>query len=277
MNSLVVQDFLLDEDNRRHRAASVQYMLSRILAKHFPAAISTQKRSHPDGQILPKYQVFQAPLKEIQCPIEKSELLPLPVLDLDKASISGTIEILRTYLERLGIKDCVVNGKKVMFRGDFLTVRNITRAIYQSQIEIHPIDRFEFIKLIAGFLHLQMNVLKLFLDATWGNPGDRISLARFQIALKQKSVTKTPKDFHACDDFFRTVVITFVVTLCMHGASCDRLPAFQTWLSKNNWRELILAMSNLYIDPFKPGSLRAEARSEVKEEVALAVATEEVK
>ena len=275
VNSLVVQDFLLDEDDRRHRTALVQYMLSRILAKYFPAATSTQKRYYPDGRMLPKYQVFQAPLREVQCPIEKSELLPLPVLDLDEASISGTIEILRTYLKRLGIENCVVGGKKVMFRGDFLTVRNITRAIYQSQMEIHPIDRFEFIKPIAGFLHLQMNILKLFLGATWGNLGDRISLARFQIALKQKNVTKTPKDFHVCDDFFRTIVIAFVVTLCMHGASCDRLPAFRTWLSKNNWRKLILAMSNLYIDLFKPGSLRAEARSEVKEEVVLAVATEE--
>lgn len=69
------------------------------------------------------------------------------------------------YLERLGIEDCVVGGKKVMFRGDFLTVRNITRAIYQSHMEIHLIDRFEFIKPIAGFLHLQMNVLKSFLGA----------------------------------------------------------------------------------------------------------------
>ena len=71
------------------------------------------------------------------------------------------------YLERLGIEDCVVGGKKVMFRVDFLTVRNITMAIYQSQMEIHPIDRFEFIEPIAGFLHLQMNVLKLFLGGVY--------------------------------------------------------------------------------------------------------------
>ena len=63
---------------------------------------------------------------------EKSELLPLHVLDLDEALFSGTIEVLRTYPERLGLEYCVVDGKKIMFRGDFVTVRNITSAMYQS-------------------------------------------------------------------------------------------------------------------------------------------------
>ena len=93
-------------------------------------------------------------------------------MDLDKALILRTIKILRIYLERLRLKDCIVDNRKIMFKGDFLTVRNITRAIYQNQIEIHLIDRFEFIEPIAGFFYLQMNMLKLFLNAIWGKPGD---------------------------------------------------------------------------------------------------------
>ena len=65
VNSLAVQDFLLDNGDRKHCTASVQYMLSRILATRFPAATSKQKRSHPDGRVLPKYQVFKAPLREV--------------------------------------------------------------------------------------------------------------------------------------------------------------------------------------------------------------------
>ena len=188
--------------------------------------------------------------------------------------IAETIDILRVYLERLGLDDYVVSGKKIMFRGDFLTVRNVTRAIYQGQIEVNPIDRFEFIKPVVGFLHLQMNVLKLFLGATWGKLGDRVSLAHFQTALKQKGVARNVKDFHASDDFFCTVVTAFVVVLCMHGASCKQLSAFCSWLSQNNWHELILTMSSKYLDLFKPSDLCAEARSEVEEKVANAVAAE---
>lgn len=137
VNSLVAKDFLLDDDDRKRRSASVRYLLYCILAKNFPAATSAQKRSHPDGRVLPRYQVFRAPFGEVQYPMDKSELPPLPVLDLDEASISGTIKVLGTYPERLGLEYCVVGGKKIMFRGDFVTVRNITRAIYQSQMEIH--------------------------------------------------------------------------------------------------------------------------------------------
>ena len=115
--------------------------------------------------MLPKHAAYKAPLGEIQCPLEKADLIPLPILDIDKSSISGTIDILRTYIEQLGLEDCVVGSKKIMFRGDYLTVRNITRAIYQSQMEVHPIDCFEFIEPIAGFLHLQMNLLKLLFSA----------------------------------------------------------------------------------------------------------------
>lgn len=136
VSSLVVQDFLLDNDDTKHWIASMRYMLSCILKARFPEALSRQKKSLPDGRVLPKYDAFKAPLREIQCPLEKADLLPLPVLNINESSISGTIDILRTYLKRLGLEDCVVGGKKIMFRGNFLTVRNITRAIYQGQIEV---------------------------------------------------------------------------------------------------------------------------------------------
>lgn len=43
---------------------------------------------------------------------------------------------------------------------------------------------------------------KLFLCVSWGEKADRISLARFQVALARNGVTKDAKDFRACDDFY---------------------------------------------------------------------------
>ncbi len=103
--------------------------------------------------------------------------------------IAGCIDILKEYLKRLGIEDVAIFNKLLIFKGDFLTVRNVTRAIYQCQEELRPIERFQFIKPIARLFYLQMNVLKLFLDATWGKKGDQISLARFQQALSRKETT----------------------------------------------------------------------------------------
>lgn len=45
-----------------------------------------------------------------------------------------------------------------MFHRDYLTVRNITRAMMHRAIEPHPVIRFQWIEPVTGLLHLQMNV-----------------------------------------------------------------------------------------------------------------------
>lgn len=73
---------------------------------------------------------WQTSLQEVQCWIEKADIIPLPTLLLDKSSIKGTIEIFKKYLKRLGIKNVAIINKFLIFKGDFLIVRNVTKAIY---------------------------------------------------------------------------------------------------------------------------------------------------
>ncbi len=116
---------------------------------------------------------------------------------------------------------------------------------------MRPIERLQFIKPIAGLFYLQMNVLKLFLDATWGKKGDGISLAYFQQALSRKRATRDSKDFHAFDDFFRIVVTRFALALCMQETSCSEILEFKTWLSKNNWPKMVQNVEDKHLGPFK--------------------------
>ena len=104
-------------------------------------------------------------------------------------------------------------------------MRNITRAIYRRQEEKRALQDFHFIESIAGIFHLQMNVLKPFLDATWGEPGERVYFACFWKALSRVGGRKRydTKDFHACDDLFRTIVMAFAIALCMNRFSCKNL------------------------------------------------------
>lgn len=147
---------------------------------------------------------------------------------IDESSIAGTIDIVKTYLERLRLEDIVVRKKQIMFKGDYLTVRNVTQAIFRRPEEERVIDNFQFIEPVTGMFHLQMNVLKLFLCATWGVPGNSIFLACFQKALSRVRVAKNTKDFHACNDFFKTVVMSLAIALCMLESSCKKLPHFKT-------------------------------------------------
>lgn len=93
VDSLVVEDFLLRKEDLQHRTESVRHTLSGILAAYFPISLFQQKICGPDGLHQPLYQKFEAPLQEIQCPIERADLIPLPTLALDESSIAGTIDI----------------------------------------------------------------------------------------------------------------------------------------------------------------------------------------
>ena len=101
----------------------------------------------------------------MQCQIEKVDIISLSTLSLDETLIAGTIDILKEYLKRLGIENAAITNKLLIFKRDFLTVRNVTKVIYQHQEELYSIDKFQFIEPIAGLFHLLMNVLKLFLGA----------------------------------------------------------------------------------------------------------------
>ncbi len=85
---------------------------------------------------------WQTPLREVQCRIKKVDIIPLPTLPLDETSIAGCIDILKEYLKRLEIKDIAILNKLLIFKGDFLIVRNVTRAIYRRQEELRLIERF---------------------------------------------------------------------------------------------------------------------------------------
>lgn len=83
----------------------------------------------------------------------KADVISLLILSLKEASIAETINILRWLTERLGMKN-VLEDKVLPIKGDFLTVRNITHAIYQKQDEPNVLYKFSWLKPIAGFFHL---------------------------------------------------------------------------------------------------------------------------
>ena len=112
---------------------SARYLISKFLSDYFPTSTRKQKIRHSDGRLLPKYTKWPTPLPDIQCRMEETDLIPLPTLPLDESSISGTIDILRSYIkDTLELEDHVMQDKCIMFKGDYLTVRNIRRAIYLS-------------------------------------------------------------------------------------------------------------------------------------------------
>lgn len=117
-----------------------------------------------------------------------------------------------------------------------------------------------------------MNVLKLFLDATWGQKGDKISLARLREGLGRLNASRDAKDFHASDDFFRTVVKSFILSLCMHGAGCDTIDSFKTWLLTNDWPKMVHTMEKTCLGAFKSTELYSAAAEASRDNILADIA-----
>lgn len=68
-------------------------------------------------------------LKNIWCLIRKVDIILFPILPLNKAKISKTIDILHCLVERLGLEN-LVEDKIVLIKDDYLTFKNVTYALY---------------------------------------------------------------------------------------------------------------------------------------------------
>lgn len=93
------------------------------------------------GKLMPKYFNWPMPLKDIWYTIKKANVILLPILSLKKTTISKTINILRFLVELLSLKG-VVEDKIVLIKGDFLTIRNVTQALYCKQDKPNTLYKF---------------------------------------------------------------------------------------------------------------------------------------
>lgn len=69
-------------------------------------------------------------MQEIQCPIEKVNIISLPTLFSDKTLITKYIDIFKKYLQRLRIKNIVIINKLFIFKRGYFTIYFLASAIY---------------------------------------------------------------------------------------------------------------------------------------------------
>lgn len=108
----------------------MHYLLGRTLEKHFGQALKAQKHVI-EGKLMPKYYNWPMPLRNIQCAIQKTNVIPLLILPLNESKIATTIDIICCLVERLGLAG-VIEEKIVPIKENFVTVKNITCKIYQK-------------------------------------------------------------------------------------------------------------------------------------------------
>ena len=129
--------------------------------------------------------------------------------------------------------------------------------------------RFDWVEPIAGLFHLQMNVLKMLLHVFEGEAaGESFGVRRFATMLRRQGVTKDVKDFHACDDFFRTLAEGYVVAMYMHtiGFPAGQFNQLDRHFKDSDWPECACrTVANLAY--FQVEGIRGDAAKRVLQEV----------
>jgi hypothetical protein len=207
----------------------------------------------------PRYSVLNHPLAHIRVKQNRARIVTFRTLDMDEASISGTIDILKALVQELGIDSEDVFDRKVMLHGNYLTVRYVSRAMFRRSVEPEPLMRFGWVEPIAGLLHLQMNVLTLIFGVFEGDAVDPGSHKRFSTILRRKGVSKDIKDFHAYDDFFRMVLQAYILAYYQHHAGTADTKQLNVHLETKDWPAQIALAVRSGIDPFGVSRVRAEA------------------
>ena len=59
------------------------------------------------------------------------------------------------------------------------------------------------------------------------------------------------KNFHACNNFFKTVIDINMFTLCITSARYKNISTYKKWLVNSDWPEEISKLENLNLKPFK--------------------------
>lgn len=269
-------DIRIGDGMRQYMTKAVEHCIGIAIMRYCRNAMQRQLRQ--GGSEL-CYKIADAPLKEIRASKARADYLTFPTLDIDEASIDGTIDLLQRLVDILGLDEQMVRDNVIWLSGDYLTVRNVARAIRRRVEHIQRIHNFGFIEPIAGLFHLQMNVLKMLMDTFEGACGEPGSLSTFLAILRRKGISKEIKDFHACDEFFNQVLDAHILARLMLETGTTTLSALLQWISTHRWPSVVKLLSSDYGDPMfverRRSLVEDSIDAQVQQEISRLVAARE--
>jgi hypothetical protein len=148
---------------------------------------------------------------------------------------------------------------KIVFTGDFLTIRNTRYRLYLCQAHFGrsaiarqsyalPHASLQHIEPVAGLFHFQLQVLTMLSQIHFGSPDELNSISHWMTLLrsdvriwdvKRKSI----KNFRACHSFFNSVLDAHILALYGTQYQTPDCESLLELPSHHNWRKAIRRIS----------------------------------
>ena len=114
-------DIVLTEDKHTQVAEAFKHAIRSILLAHTPGKMQKRRKT----KLLRKHMCKKKPKIRV-LEHEKTQFYPLPALNEEEASVSGTIRVVQSiYTNLLALSEVVVPQKIRLLVGDWLSIRNL--------------------------------------------------------------------------------------------------------------------------------------------------------
>lgn len=260
------------EYTRKAAAANIWKVFNRYFREEM--GVGLRKRDYAGNIIKGFYDSIKAPAVFV-LPNKKSDLHTLTAFAKDESIITEVIEIIKLIVEELDLPEAELLEKMILFKGDYMTVRNLlwvslstqispqsifyepiysrffSKAVYRRQ-EDDPINQMQFVEPVIGLFHAQMCLLGTIFKAHWGNEDGRdpATIKRF-INMMGKSGMVSPKikDFRAYDNFFNDLLDGYIIALGANMCNVGSVEDLARALKETDWERLIADMVDRIYPP----------------------------
>ena len=191
-----------------------------------------------------------------QIPVQQTILHTFPAFDRDEKDITQMSGCMHDISEQLGVNGENMQGKKMMIKGDQLTVQNAwyipfptsvyypPRLAMEQQEESSLVSQLNYFEPVAGLFHFKMAILNL-LFRGHRRQDDEVGSLRFCIEKMNRNVgmwnwkDRTIKDFRACSSFFTHLIDAHILAALAATSGVGHLRDLWQELGTKDWRKII--------------------------------------
>lgn len=250
---LTVNDILLTPEEQDLQRTYLIHTVLRILLKHGGESYSRFKKD------------IEActPRSEASIPLHKTDVYPLPTMNINEASVTGNAEVMEAIFTELGYPtdspDFLDEVRIVC--GDQLSVSNLRSVTSNRLGHDTPSQTFANVVTVPGLFHAQIHILAGTFEAHWGSaegPQDPGSLHQHNTMLGRKPIVLSSlPPYRTCRDLLFVSLYARVIRCLELVSKCDSLDEYPETVTFDQ----LYAHTSQIVDQYATAEVASKLRS----------------
>ena len=205
-----------------------------------------------------------------QMPLRRTEVHPLPAMNIDESSTTGNSEVMDAIFKELEypVGTTKFTGITHLTFGDQLSISRLRTLIANRAGHETLSDSYANIVFGPGFFHHQMAVVHGIMETHWGDPSagfhNPASLSFFNTVLDRKPIVLTSlPPYRVCRDLIFTSLSASALHCLQLVTGCDTLEDYASTVTFDKLQSDVSQVFKKYADPATVRTLRRAREGEI--------------